>query len=489
MLLIRSLRTDSGVGAAAPAPAPDGISAIAVLPCDDLGGDPSEAYFSDGLTEELIATLSQVQALRVVARTSVFALEGEQLDVRDVGRRLNAGTVVECSVRRAGDRFRVTAQLVDAGDGYHLWAETYEREGTDLFAIQNDLAMRIASALEAELSPAERARLTHPPTTHPDAHVLYLRGRYFWNQRTPDALDRSIDYFQQAIAVDSQYAAAYAGLARAYALQGVVEAIPPQQANDRMRAAALRAVALDGDLAAAHAEMGSYLNVYAWDTDAAEQEYRRAIDLDPSDSNTRHMYGNLLRSAGRYEEAVEQKRRAAMLDPLSPQIFISLGLTLLAAGRQDEAYDTFRQAVELDSMYWSGHAGLGAYYSATGRHDEAVRAHRRALRVSGGNNNARAGLAQALAAAGRKEEAKRVLAEVREEVDRTGVHSPAAAFALLAVDDVDGALAWLETAHDQRHPQLRIIDFPSDPRLVNDARYADLARRIGRPNLAQPPRN
>jgi TolB-like protein/DNA-binding SARP family transcriptional activator/Tfp pilus assembly protein PilF len=467
----------SGASAEAVATSP---KAIAVLPCANLSADPEEEYFSDGLTEELIGALAQVRALRVAARTSVFAFKGTNRDIREIGRSLRVGTLLECSVRRAEDRVRVTAQLINAGDGFRLWSDTYEREGADIFAIQTDLALRIASALEAELTPAERERLAHRPTTNPEAYTLYLKGRYFWNQRTSGAYSRAIDYYERAITLDPQYAAAYAGLARTYALQGLSGYLTPHEAGERMRTAALEAVELDDALAEAHAELGAYLNLFASDSDAAEREYLRAIELDPSYPTARHLYGNLLRAMGRFEEALEQKRKAVELDPLVPAMHEALGNTLLLAGHPEEARAYVDDAIELDSMFWRGHTTLGFLFELTGQLEEAVRAHQRAVQLAGESTAATAGLARALALVGRKAESQELLAELQAEAARTGVNAPIVASVFLALDNLAEARAWLEKSHRQKHPELRLMsaDDPRFARLQHDPRSADLLRRI-----------
>ena len=461
--------------------------AIAVLPFTNLSRDPQEEYFADALTDELISTLSQVHALRVVARTSVFAFKGENRDIREIGRALGVGTVLEGSVLKEGSRLRLTAQLISANDGLHLWAESYEREGTDVFAIQSDLALRIAVALEAELTPAERARLASRPTDSPEAHAHYLKGRHFWNQRTRSGYDRAIEHFERAIDADPRYARAYAGLASVNALQGLSGQLSAREGRQRMQEAARKAVELDGDLAEARAALGSFLNTYEWDSEAAEREYMRALELDPSYGSARHFYGNLFRSMGRLDEAIDQKRKAVELDPLAPQLSNSLGYTLLEAGRPDEALEAFRNVLELDSTYWGGHAGLGSFHEAKGQLVDALGAHQRAVELGGrdGTNwSASSGLARVLARIGHGDEARRMLAELEEEADRTGIADPDVATVFLALDDVAGALEWLERSYRQRHPSLRFINWRSEfARLEDDPRYTDIRRRIGLPDV------
>ena len=464
-------KTSAPSGAVAEATA-DSAKSIAVLPCVNLSGDPEQEYFSDGLTEELTGVLAGVHSLRVVARTSAFAFKGDDRDVREIAKTLNVGTILECSVRRAGQRVRVTAQLIDAADGFHLWAETYEREGTDVFAIQADLALRIAGALEAELTPVERARLARRPTASPEAHALYQKGRYFWNQRTASGYARSIEFYERAIAADPGYAEAYAGLATVYSMQGIFDILAPDQASERTRVNALKALELDPDIAEAHTVLGGYYQAHAWDSEAAEREHLRALELDPNYSTAHFWYGNFLTSMHRFDEAIAHKKRAIELEPLSSQLSWALGITFLAAKRPDEALEHFRNAVELDSLYTPAHAGIGAVFEARGQLEEAVRIYQRSDRI---------GLARALGLLGRKEEAREMLAEFEADAARTGVYAPWVATVFPAIDDVDGAIDWLERSYRQRHPALRFLGGPGFDRLERDPRFRDLRRRIGLP--------
>ena len=452
---------------------------IAVLPFTNLSGDREDDYFSDGLTEELTTALSGVRALRVVARTSAFAFKDENRDIRAIGQALDVGTLLEGSVRREGGRVRVTAQLIDAADGFHLWAETYERQGTDLLAIQSELALRIAGALEVELTPAERAELARRPTESPEAHALYLKGRFFWNQRTRPAYARAIDYFERATVADPRYAAAHAGLASVYAMQGWQGHLPPRVAGDRVRAAALRALEIDGELAEAHTVLGAYHHAYAWNSAAAEREHLRAIQLDPSYATAHHWYGNFLTAAGRFDEALVHKRKAVDLDPLAPVLSESLGHTLARAGHFAAAFEAYRGAIELDSTFWRAHTSLGALYETLGRLDEAESAYRRAIALAGTDANVRTGLVRILARTGRQDEARGMLAELREEANRVGIHQPGVATAFLAIGDDDGAIAWLEQSFRERVPQIRVIGGPAFERLESDPRYVGLLRRVG----------
>lgn len=463
-----------------PAPPAAQAASIAVLPFTNLSRDPEEEYFSDGLTEELTGVLSQVRALRVAARTSAFAFKGENRDIREIGEALNVGTVLEGSVRKEGDRVRVTAQLINVADGFHLWSETYEREVRDIFAIQSDLALRIARALEAELTPAEEERLARRPTENGEAYTLYLKGRYFWHRRTGGGLARAMEYFERAIEVDPQYAQAHAGLASVYAPLGVFGFVTPWEGRERMREAARKAVELDDGLAEAHTALAAYLFVYEWDWAAAEREYRRAIELDPSYPTGHMWYSVYLDCTGRFEEAVRAASEAVELDPLAPLTLVHLGGSLVYAGQSDVALEPLRTAIELDSAYWMAHNVLGRAHESRGELEEALRAYEEAAALAGPTSVPQASVARILARSARESEARRILEVLQSHAAETGVYAPMVASVFLALGDHDAALAWLEAAFQQRHPgfPLAVIE-PGFASLRDYPRFRELLRRAG----------
>jgi TolB-like protein/Tfp pilus assembly protein PilF/tRNA A-37 threonylcarbamoyl transferase component Bud32 len=451
---------------------------VAVLPFENVGGNPANEYFSDGLSEELIAALSQLRSVRVAARTSAFAFKGQARDIREIGRALSVATVLVGSVRKAENRVRVTAQLIDASNGFDLWSATYEeRQLSDIFEIQADLALRIARALEANLTPTERSRLARRPTENVEAYTLYLKGRFAWSQRG-EGLANSIEYFKQAIAVDPQYARAYAGLASAYEPLGLHGYIHPREARERAREAAGRAVKLDDGLAEAHTARAAYLHVYEWDWPAAEREFRRAIELDPNDPTAHNWYGFFLGGMGRFDEAIVETTRGRDLDPLAPDV--GLAAALRKAGRYDLARAAYGVVIEHHPGYWQAHEGLARLFEATGELKEAVPAFERAMALAGRTSRPKAGLARVLALSGRKADARRLIGELRGETGRTGIYDPVVATALVAAGDTNAAIEWLETSYRQRHPDLAEVNV--DPRyaaLRSDPRFVDLLRRVG----------
>lgn len=449
---------------------------VAVLPFANVRHDPEDDYLVDGLTEELIGALSQVRSLRVVARTSAFAFKETRRDIREIGTTLGADAILEGSVQRSGDRIRVRAQLINVADGTHVWSEAYDREVDDILAVQRDLALRIAASMQASLSARERERVTERRTVNPEAYDLYLKGRHFWNQRTSSAFVLARSYYERAIQIDPAFAPAHAGLAAVYSLQGIWGDLPSAVAGERMMAAATRAVELDDELAEAHAVLGAYFNVYAWETAAAEREQLRAIELDPGFVTARYFYGNLLRANGRLDEALAQYRIAAELDPLDPLASDALGRTLILEGRFGEARPYLLDALELDSLFWWPHEDLGRYYEARDELEESLRAYRRAHELGGAEEP----VARLLARTGHEREARHILVRLRQQAERTGIHSPEVALILFALSEADTAMAWLEQSYRERHPALRFIaGQPEFTRLEADPRYLDLLRRIG----------
>ena len=463
---------------ASPVATPAEQRSVAVLPFENVGGEPANEYFSDGLTEELIAALSQLRSLRVAARTSSFAFKRDARDVREIARALNVAAVLEGSVRMRGGRIRVTAQLVDAATGLDLWSGTYdERQLAAVFDIQSDLALRIARALEANLSPSERGRLTRRPTESLEAYTLYLKGRFAWSQRN-EGLTTAIDYFERAIAIDPQYARAYAGLASAYPPLAVHGYVEPREAAVHARDAARRAVALDDSLAEAHTALAAYLHVFEWDWAGAEREYQHAIALDPGEPTGHLWYGYLLETLGRFDEAIAERKRAADLDPLAPNM--GLATVLAKAGHRDTALAAFHDAIARHPGFWQSHESLGELLEAMGNLPEAMRELERAAQLAGGTSAPRAGLARVLARSGKRAEATRLVAELRAEAAKSGNYHPLVATAMFALGDTTAAIAWLETAYRQRHPGL--VDIGTDEAydaLRQNGQFQDLTRRVG----------
>lgn len=454
---------------------------LAILPFANVDRNPNTDYLSEGLTQELTKALSAVRSVRVVSRTSASRVDGNQQDVRQIGRVLRVNTLLIGRLQNSNSGLRIKARLLDATSGDELWTKTYDGKSADIATLPREIALRIANALEAKLSPSERERLESTRTKSQEALSLYLKGRYFANQRTAAAYRLAIDYFERAVRADSQYGAPWAGLARIYAAQGMSGQLTPEESRARARAAALRAVALDDSLAEAHAALAVYLQAYDWRPTATEREFRRAIELDPNYATARYNYANFLCSIGRYEEAIAQDMTANELDPLVPAFSESIAFPLLRLGRTSEALARLRTALELDSTYWRAHAMLANVFEVEKRYEDAMKEYERANQLAGPSAHRTTGdLARVLAITGHRDEARRLLSVLQAKASQTGVYDPALATALHALGGDAAAYAWLERAYDQRHPEIAFIGCDTRYRpMSNDPRFRNLLRRVG----------
>jgi serine/threonine protein kinase/tetratricopeptide (TPR) repeat protein len=464
-------------------PASDSGSSLAVLPFANLSPDRENEYFSDGMTEELITALGRVEGLRVAARTSAFALKGKGLDVRAIGETLHVATVLEGSVRRAGDRLRVAAQLVDARSGYRLWSDEYDRKLKDVFAVQDELAGAIVGALRSrfKLPGGEGSGLLAPPPTNLEAHDLYLQGRYEWNQRTFESLRRAAGYFSRSVARDSNYAQAYSGLADTYGRLPLFGPVRPRDAFAQAERAAKRALALDSALAEAHAALADARMLGDYDWRGSEEEYRRTILLNPSYAIAHQSYANLLRLLGRLDEALAERERARALDPLSRSIGAELGRDLEMVHRFDDALRQLRTTLEFDPNFARAHVYLCLSYLSQRMPREATGECERARELSGGYEGM-GPLAYAYAASGDRMKATAVLRELEARSRREYVPPWDMAVAHLGLGDVDSTFAWLDSAYTARDPlvTLALSDPIWDP-VRRDPRFARLRTRMGLP--------
>jgi TolB-like protein/Flp pilus assembly protein TadD len=458
-------------------------SSLAVLPFTNLSPDRENEYFSDGMTEELITALGRVEGLRVAARTSAFALKGKGLDVRAIGETLHVATVLEGSVRRAGDRLRVTAQLVDARSGYRLWSDEYDRTLKDVFAVQDELAGAIVGALRSrfKLPGGEDTGLLAPPPANLEAHDLYLQGRYEANKRTYESLRRAADYFSRSVARDSNYAQAYTGLADTYARLPLFGPVRPSDAYAQSERAAKRALALDSAGAEAHAALADARMLGDYDWHGSEEEYRRTILLNPSYAIARQSYANLLRLLGRLDEALAERERARALDPLSRSIGAELGRDLEMVRRFDDALRQLRTTLEFDPNFARAHVYLCLSYLSQRMPREATGECERARVLSGGYEGM-GPLAYAYAASGDRTKATAVLRELEARSHREYVPPWDIAVAHLGLGDFDGTFAWLDSAYTARDPLVTLaLSDPIWDALRGDPRFARLRARMGLP--------
>ncbi len=464
-----------------PPPSSSGSASVAVLPFQNLSLDEENRFFADGVTEDILTNLSTIPELRVISRTSVMRYRGSALPIPEIAQELDVDYVLEGSIRRAGGSVRITAQLVDAEADAPVWAETYDRRLEDVFAVQSEIATRVAGALHAELAPELRERIERPPTTDRAAYNLYLRGRYYWHRRTREDLLRSAELFEEAVARDPGYARAWAGSADAHAVLAFYDYLPPEDAYPRAKAAATRAIALDETLAEAHASLGYITLYHDWDLPGAEAEFLRSIELNPSYSVGHQWYANLLVAAGRFDEAERAMSRAREVNPLSLIANGALGWVYYYAGRYEEAVRQCDLALEMDPGWDLGHLWRGLALDALGRGGEAIRSLGRAVELSGRSGITVAALAHALARADRGDEARALLDDLLES-EREGRYQPSfeIAKAHLALGDAEEALRWLEHAYDERsHSMVFLRVDPQLAPLRPNPQFRSLVEKVG----------
>jgi TolB-like protein/DNA-binding winged helix-turn-helix (wHTH) protein/Flp pilus assembly protein TadD len=462
---------------------PTGIRSLAVLPLDNLSGDPTQDYFADGMTDELITDLAQIRALRVISRTSVMGYKGVRKPLPEIARELNVDAVVEGSVLRSGDQVRITAQLIQAPADKHLWAESYEGNLRDTLALQKEVARNIAEQIRIEVTPREQAALKSVKTIDPEAYEAYLKGRYFWNKRTADGLKKAVDYFNQAIAKDPNYAAAYSGLADTYALLGDWQyaVMTPKEAMPRAKAAAMKAMELDDSLGEAHASLAFCLDGFDWNFEAADREFRRSLELSPSYATGHQWYSWHLALLGRNSEAIAEMTKAENLDPLSLIINADLAELFLIAHFPDESTEQSRKTIEMDPNFAFGHNQLAQAYLQKHMFPEAITELEKAIQISGGSPTFTANLARAYAATNRKEEAVGLLNDLKKRSAPGNAYAADIAMIYAALGDNDQAMVWLEKGYEERFNPGVLLRPGFDP-LRSDPRFQELIRRIGLPS-------
>jgi serine/threonine-protein kinase len=458
------------------------IESIAVLPLANLSRDPEQEYLADGMTEALITDLSQIRALKVISRTSVMQYKKTNKRLPQIARELGVDAVMEGSVLREGEQVRVSIQLIDGATDEHLWAREYENEYRSILVLQKEVARTVAQQIKIRLTPQEQVGLAVARAVDPQAHESYLKGRYYFNQRTEDALNRSIAYFQQAIARDPNYALAYCGLADAYALLGFRGRFPSKDALSRAKAAALKAIELDDTLAEPHASLAFIAETHEWDWATAEREYKRALELNPGDARAHHWYAGYLMYVGRFEEGIAEAKRARDLDPLSLPVNNALAGRLLVAGRVDEALEQLQKTLEMNPHFAPAHQTLGWAYLNKGKHEEAIQEFQKAVELSGtDDSDLMVDLGFAYAAAGKREEARKILARLMKQHERGLVPPGSIAILYGALGELDEAFAWLEKAYEERDPELTYIKVPTrrfEP-LRHDPRFRKMLLRMG----------
>jgi TolB-like protein/DNA-binding winged helix-turn-helix (wHTH) protein len=453
---------------------------LAVLPFDNLSHDPDQEFFSDGLTEEMIAQLGKLnpKRLNVIARGSVARYKSSSLAANQIGRELGADYLLQGSVRHASGRVRITVQLIQARDQTDLWTESYDRELKDILALQDSVARTIANQIRITLTAEQQTRLASPRTVDPEAYEDYLKGRYYWNKRTADGLEKASTYFQRAITRDPTYGAAYSGLADCNSGLAWHGFSSPAHALPRAETAARKAIEIDPQSAEAHASLALVLH-HRWDWQGAESEFKRALELDPQYANAHHWYGDYLSVKGQHDEALLEAREALKLDPLNLMISTWVALRYYVAQKYDLAVEQSRSTVELDRSFAAAHLLLGEAYRQTGRHEEALAELETAAKLSGENPLYRAQVAVAHALAGQRTEALRIITQLQKTSTKRYVSPYGLAQVYAALNDKEQTFRWLQTAYDDRAVWMSYLAVdPVFDRYRSDPRFQDLLRRL-----------
>jgi serine/threonine-protein kinase len=476
-----------GVYLLMPATRPTGANSktIAVLPFLNLTEQKEDEYFSDGITDDILAQLAQIRDLKVISRTTMMQYKRTTKSMREIGRDLSAGVVLEGSVRRAGSKIRIVAQLIDAGTDDHLWAASYDKEYKEVFAIQSDVAAKIAASLAATLSPDEKKRFGKKATENPEAYDLYLKGRYAWNKRLPRDLQKGIEYFQEALAKDPGYARAYAGLADSYTILGDFNILPPQETYSKAKDAAMKALENDAELPEAHTSLAYAMMHYDRDWPGAEREFRRALELAPNSAQAHSWYGLYLAVMGRFDEAANASQRARALDPYSAVILTDGGLILYFARKYDAAIALLREALSIDPTFVVANIPLGGAYVQKHMDSAAIAAFEQltmasAFVTSKANPVPIAALAYVFGVSKRREDALMYIELLREKSATEYVSPYWMAVAYAGLGNTEEELRWLEKAFEDRDGFVSFVSVePIFDGLRADPQFLKLLRKPG----------
>lgn len=452
-------------------------SSVAVIPFTNMSPDPGQEYFCEGMAEEIINSLAGVSGLRVAARSSAFQFNSKSHDAREVGAALNVKTVLEGSVRTAGRRVRVTVQLVDVDNGFQLWSDRYDREMDDIFALQDEISEHVVDALKVTLGTEAKEELKRP-TASVEAYQLYLKGLHNWYKRETGSLQKAADFFEQAVAVDPDYALAHAGLVTSYCSLAFY-GMEPSIARARASAAAERAAALASGVAEVHAALGLYAAWFAFDWATAERELKTAVEANPSYVLAHCWYSFVLSMLSRHDEAIALAAQAREVDPLSPYTNTALGLAQVQAGLRSEALPALEEAIDIDADFLYNLWVLGSAYGALGRHDEAVAILEKAVTLSGRGSYYLSWLGWAYGIAGRRSEAERILDQLMVGFSNEEIQPIFLTWVCGGLGDLDSAFEWLEKSVLRVDPAASFIGFPPMDTLREDPRFGGIRKRLG----------
>jgi TolB-like protein/Tfp pilus assembly protein PilF len=444
-----------------------------------MSSDANDEIFADGMTEELISALSKIAGLRVIARTSVMRYKDSKKPLGEISKELNVSAILEGSVRKAGNKIRITIQLADTETEEQMWSEKYDRDLEDIFAVQSEIAQNVANELEVEIKKAEKLSLSKKATDNKEAYTLYLEGRHFLNTRTEESLEKAIERFEKALEKDPQYALAYTGLADSYAVLALLEFLPPKEAFPKARIAAEKALEIDSKLAEAHASLGVVRFQYDWDWEGAEREFKRAIELNSSYAPAHQSYADFLKSQGRFDEALSEMTYAGALDPLSLSINTGIGHVLYLSRQYDRAIEQYRNTIKLDPNFIQARLWFGRPFLQKRMYNEAIAELDQAVSLSGGSTISLAMLGHANGTARRKDEAEKILEKLTERSKKQYVPSYWIAMIHVGLGDKDQAFAWLERAFQERSSWLAWAKVePRFDALRTDPRFNSLLERM-----------
>ena len=459
----------------------EAIDSLAVLPFVNANATPNTEYLSDGITESLINSLSQLPNLKVMSRDSAFRYKGKDTDAKTAGRELGVRAIFKGRVTQRGDTLNISAELINARDGSHIWGQRYDRKLTDIVALQEEIAREMASALRVRLTGAQEKRLTKSYTANSEAYQDYLRGRYFWNKRSEEALNKGVGYFQQAITKDPKYGLAYDGLSDCYILLAVYGFSSPKEALPRAKEAALKSLEIDATLAEAHTSLARIKGEYDWDWSGAEREFQRARELNPSYAIADLWYGDVLATMGRHEESIANYKRALKLDPLSLAANMLLGQAFYFARQYDQAIDQLEKTLELDPNFVAARIFLGFAYLQKSLYKEGIAELEKGSLLSPGNPTVLAHLGYAYAVVGRRAEAEQARDKLNQLSKQKYVIAKAVAGLYVGLGDKGKAFEWLERGYEERSIGLGGVDLKVDPifdPLRSDPRFAALLQRM-----------
>jgi len=455
-------------------------SSVAVLPFANLSADPEQEYFCDGMAENIINALTQVQNLRVVARMSAFSFRGKETDVREIGRKLNVESLLEGSVQKAGKRLRITVQLVNVTDGYHLWSEKYDRNLEDVFAIQDEISQAIVDKLKVQAPGADKAKLRKRYTEDPEAHNLYLKGRWFSEKYTEEGFNKAVEYFQLAIEKDPHFALAVAGLSDAYVGFGLIGCLPKEIAYGKAKIEAEKAIEMDDSLAEAHLALANVRLWFDWDLTAAEREFKRARALNPSNAEVIHQNAHMLVYLGHSEEAVMHMKQAVELEPLSILMNACLGQILYLSRRYNEAIEQLKKTIEMDPSFYSPYIWLALAYALKGMYEQATETIRGLTSSRPGGKAAKAALGYICSVSGRTNEAKDICDELRKLSKKETVTPYYLARIYAGLEKSENSIECLRKCYEERDASLAFLK--TDPvwdNLRHDPGFVDLIKKMG----------